>query len=257
MKKIYFLLIGLCFFASIKAQIVNIPDANFKSLLINSSPYGVTAFNLSGNKFKVDSNNDGQIQKSEAEQVSQLRVYGSNIASLEGIQSFINLNILYCYSNSLTSLDMSYNTKMVHLWCSDNQLTSLNLGSANLNALNCSHNLLKNLDISNCTIIANMDCSFNQLTSLEMHNANNTTIYCSNNQLISLFIKDGMDNNFLTFDNNPNLQYICVDDIEVGRVQNLVNQYRYTNCHINSYCSFEPGGKYYTIQGSKKIDSNT
>jgi hypothetical protein len=35
MKKLYFLLVALIFFTTTKAQIVDIPDANFKAKLLN------------------------------------------------------------------------------------------------------------------------------------------------------------------------------------------------------------------------------
>ena len=36
-----------------------------------------------------------------------------------------------------------------------------------------------------------------------------------------------------------------------------INGYGYTNCHVNTYCTFTPGGTYYTLQGTNTYDSNT
>jgi len=83
----------------IQAQVVNIPDANFKNKLLSSSASNTVAKDLSGNYFKIDANNDGQIQQSEANQVGALEVihpdpYGVNninpIQSYQGILSFVN-----------------------------------------------------------------------------------------------------------------------------------------------------------------------
>ncbi|MFY7811244.1 MAG: T9SS type A sorting domain-containing protein [Flavobacterium sp.] len=72
----------------------------------------------------------------------------------------------------------------------------------------------------------------------------------------SLFIKNGTNEIILDFSNNPNLQYICCDEGQLSAVQNTVNTLGYTNCNVNTYCSFTPGGTFYTIQGSNKFDSN-
>jgi hypothetical protein len=57
--------------------------------------------------------------------------------------------------------------------------------------------------------------------------------------------------------NSPNLRYICADENQIPQVQSVIDQNGYTNCHVNSYCSFTPGGTFYTIQGNTKYDSNS
>ncbi|ESU21188.1 hypothetical protein FEDK69T_25550 [Flavobacterium enshiense DK69] len=58
------------------------------------------------------------------------------------------------------------------------------------------------------------------------------------------------------FSNTPNLRYICADDFQVDAIQNKINEYGYTNCHVNTYCSFVPGAEFFTIQGNNKFDNN-
>jgi len=87
--------------------------------------------------------NDGEIQVSEAEAVLGMGIYGGNISSLEGIQSFINLEELQCQSNQLTSLDISQNLNLEDLYCWDNQLTSIDITqNPNLISLVISNNQL-------------------------------------------------------------------------------------------------------------------
>lgn len=75
-------IISLIFLSGIAhAQIVNIPDSNFKTELLNHSPV-------------IDTNGDGEIQVSEAEAVLLLYLYHKQIPSLERLQSFINLEDL-------------------------------------------------------------------------------------------------------------------------------------------------------------------
>lgn len=117
MKKIYFLLIALCFFITSKAQIVNIPDANFKAALLSQYNYDIGSY--------IDSNKDGEIQVKEAEAVLSLGVsYWWNIASLEGIQSFVNLKTLDCSKNYLSSLDITSLVNLEYLYCDGNMLKS-------------------------------------------------------------------------------------------------------------------------------------
>src|SRR5688572_2739502 len=101
MKKILFSLATLLICFCVSAQIVNIPDANFKAMLLLADTNNFIARNLNGDFFKIDSNNDSEIQVSEATQVSLLILRPSEyptlpIHSLEGVRSFINLEILDC-----------------------------------------------------------------------------------------------------------------------------------------------------------------
>ena len=96
MKKLYTFLI-LAFTVVIgNAQIVNIPDANFKAALLAATPTNTIAKNLAGHYFKIDSNDNGEIEVLEAAQVSTLAVSTASISSLEGISNFISLYELYC-----------------------------------------------------------------------------------------------------------------------------------------------------------------
>ena len=62
-----------------------------------------------------------------------LYVGGENIADLTGIEDFINLTILNCENNQLTSLDISNNINLYFLVCKNNNLLSLDLRNGNNN----------------------------------------------------------------------------------------------------------------------------
>jgi hypothetical protein len=96
---------------------------------------------------------------------------------------------------------------------------------------------LSSLDITGLSKLTTLVASYNQLTYLNIKN--NNTVWSS-----------------LSFDNNPNLAYICPNDKDLNLVQQLLNYYVYTNVQVNSYCSFNPGGVYFIIQGNNKLDSN-
>ena len=327
MRKFYVIILAFCFGYSLQSQIVNIPDANFKAKLLQASPSNYIAStetpDANGNitYAKIDTNNDGEIQVSEALAIKWLNVTLSNIANLSGIESFTNLQYLecgvnqlpslnvsgltnlqylYCNDNQLTSLNVSGLTNLLGLWCEVNQLTSLNLSSltnlqvlfcfdnqlaslnvsgltnlhtlscwnnqlpslnvsslTNLQGLLCNNNQLTSLNLSGLTNLADLRCSGNQLPSLNVSGLTNLeTLYCYNNQLTTLFVKNGRSENII-FDNNPTLQYICADEGQLASIQSQITQYGYTNCNVNSYCSFKPGGAFYTIQGNNRYDSNS
>ena len=115
MKKLYFLLF-LVFSFIANAQIVNIPNTNFKAKLLSASAGNTIAKNLIGFTTAIDTNGDGEIQVSEAQNILELRVNESYISNLTGIEAFTNLQTLYCYSNQLTSLDVSQNVNLQNLY---------------------------------------------------------------------------------------------------------------------------------------------
>ncbi len=88
----------------------NFPNANFRNFILSQS-YG----------------SDGYLTAKEIQNVTTLTVSGKSISSLKGIEYFTELTYLNCSNNSLTSLDLSNNTKLLTLHCFNNQLTTLDL----------------------------------------------------------------------------------------------------------------------------------
>jgi len=112
MKNLYLLIPFFSFIYTTNAQIVNIPDSNFKAKLIASG---------------IDTNTDGEIQESEALSATELYLDNANISSLEGIQSFTNVTSLWCSYNPLTEINLC-GTAVAVLFCYDNpNLTTINL----------------------------------------------------------------------------------------------------------------------------------
>jgi len=387
MRKHYTFLVLLFTVFIGNAQIVNIPDANFKAKLLAASPSNEIAKNSNLQNIKIDINNDGEIQVSEALPVYHLNVASSSIQNLTGIEAFTILRSLNCSSNQLTSLDVTQNTALAGLTCTSNQLTildvtqntalgtlycdnnqltnldvsqnselqyfkcnnnqleslimtpslelrELNCGNnqltelnvtqnSNLLELNCSFNQLTSINVSNNLILENFFCSnnnlttidvsqnellfdfycsYNQLTFLDLSNNNNNIhdVYCNNNLITSIYLPtstpggialhcpynlieffDGyninlayvnLSNNpnlvgmnikndqhdFISINNTPNLQYVCVDEQDLIDIENVFGYGTdLSNIEINSYCTFEPGGTFYTIQGNNKFDSNS
>lgn len=112
MKILSFLFTFFSFICTTNAQIVTIPDPNFKAKLIANG---------------VDTNADGEIQESEALNVTGLYLDNANISSLQGIQSFSNATSLWCSYNPLTEINLC-GTAIAVVFCNDNpNLTTINL----------------------------------------------------------------------------------------------------------------------------------
>ena len=232
--KYIFILLSLLFTFSIQAQVINIPDANFKNILVNSV---------------YDTNNDDEIDISEALNIYALDVTNSNITSLEGIQYFTNLDTLICDNNNISDLSV------------------LNTFSY-FSYLSCSNNNLTSLDLSNFSSIMYLICSNNQLTSLDISSLQDASIeqlIANNNNLITLNLKNGRPDMVfqLNIDNNPNLSYVCVNNNHEAYYNSYFQSPNITllglpvNVVVNSYCNFTPGGNYFTINGTAHFDADS
>ena len=184
-KIILCLLFTLLAQIEIKAQIVNIPDANFKAALL---AHGSTI--TGGNIGTIDTNSDGEIQVSEAQvYLGAIIVSSKSIMDLTGIDEFTALTELVCNNNQITNIDLSANTALTYLNLSRNQITNIDL-SANtaLTYVYCSNNPISNLDVSNNTALTSLICEMGQsLTSLDVsNNIALTSLVCDHNQLTQL-----------------------------------------------------------------------
>ena len=136
----------------------------------------------------ADKNGDKQISIIEASLITTLNCHDAGIRVMDEIKYFTALRWLYCSNNQLTSLDVSNNTALKELSCYDNQLTSLDVSNNTaLKELSCYDNQLTSLDVSKNTALTDLSCGDNQLTSLDVSkNTALTYLYCGDNQLTSL-----------------------------------------------------------------------
>ncbi|MCZ8331642.1 MAG: T9SS type A sorting domain-containing protein [Flavobacterium sp.] len=187
MRKYYSFLILLFTVFISNAQIVNIPDANFKAKLLSANINNEIARDFEGNYTQIDTNNDGEIQESEAELIFMLDISNSNISNLTGIDSFVNLIGLNVSHNQLVSLSIS--NQIESLDASHNQLTSLNVifvYGVNFefeNSLDLSYNSFTSLAIENAEFVNEINLSNNQLTHLTLNNVSASNLFLQNNNL--------------------------------------------------------------------------
>lgn len=268
MKK--YLLNFLCFLvcSSSYSQIINFPDANFKAKLLEQS-FGGFAF--------LDINNDDEIEVSEAlNWTYSLELGNANISDLTGIEFFTNVDYLYVHNNnlveadlsslinlkflkinnnSLTNLDVSDLIGLEYIQCYNNQLISLDFsGLTNISVISSSNNQLTSLTLNENSQLVHLYCNDNLLTSLDVSGSPNLVqLQCSSNNLTTLNIKNGSIE-FVDFSNNNNLQYVCVDGVQLLNVEEKIAQYGYTDCYANSLCSFNQNEAFYTLTGNVKYD---
>ena len=164
------------------AQIVNIPDADFKSELIYNQDN------------PIDTNNDGEIQVSEALAVSSLQIGINptlNIQDLTGISAFSNLIVLGCNERlvNVTSIDLSTFSALQTLTVSRIPITALDVSSlVSLQNLIIYETDIISFNVSGLTNLTNItlnENTFQSLTLSDLPNLQDVQLY-NNNSLTSL-----------------------------------------------------------------------
>ena len=226
-----------------------IPDDNFENILeFNGWGDGIT-LNDSVNTLSV-------------EMLMSLDVSNENISDLTGIEDFTSLLMLKCYSNPLTSIDVSNNIYLTDLRCHSNQFISLDVSqNTDLYFLQCQSNQLTTLDVSTNTALQYLYCYSNQLTSLDV--SNDTTLkelHCQDNQLTNLDLRNGNNTNMPTFTisfnatNNPNLYCINVDDVSWSTTNwTVANGSINTQHYFSNNCTSTEIEEYNANKGILKI----
>lgn len=118
-----------------------------------------------------DKDKDGALNQTERNAVKKIRISNSGCTSLQGLKYFSKLTDLFCSDNNLTELDVSENPELKRLICYNNSLTSLNLNkNTKLESLNCNKNKLTVLDLRKNKSLWWLRCNNNCLTSLDLRN---------------------------------------------------------------------------------------
>jgi hypothetical protein len=207
MKRVVFLSLNLLWTTFVLAQVVNIPDANFKKALVDNP--------------SINTNKDAEIQVSEAvAYTGEINVFNKKIQNLTGIEAFVNLTSLNCNYNKLTILDVSKNVALKSLSCGKNQLSTLDLNNnVALISLGCFLNSLNILNVSKNIALNTLSCEDNNLNTLDVSkNIALEYLYCSNTFISSLNISNNLalkalscsDNHLSTLDvtKNVSLEYL-------------------------------------------------
>ncbi|SCX84879.1 T9SS type A sorting domain-containing protein [Flavobacterium caeni] len=199
------------------AQIIVIPDVNFKTRLLEADVTNDIAKDAENQSIKIDANDNGEIEQSEALAVYRLfytpppplRPAGGGhsqrttdalpIADIAGLEFFTNLRKLNLSDNALVELELPDLPHLDHLACSHNPMTALMLPELpNLAYLDCSQNELTALAVQNLPALEVLLCDQNQIETLVPAGLTALrTLNCNTNALTSL-----------VFGNNPALKTV-------------------------------------------------
>lgn len=199
MKRSHRLLINallLCLSFTATCQTVNIPDANFKAYLVNNA--------------EINTNGDTEIQITEAQSFTGLMQCASGeINSLVGIEAFTEIEVLRCFNNNLTELDLSGNLKLKILSCYTNDIASIDISMlVDLESFNGHTNQLTTLNFNSNKKLIDLLVHNNNISSLDLSDAE---------QLEKLII---YNNNFSSIDLSllPNLREINISDNPIANI---------------------------------------
>ena len=148
-------------------ELAEIPDPVFKKYLVDH----------------FDTDGDGEISLIEAKAVRRIAVKTDEIASLEGIGYFMNLDTLICrgvdpeldiwdyegHPGLLQSLNLEANTRLRHFECDGNLIQSLVLPDApRLEDLICARNILSELDLTRFPNLVQLQAFDNNIAELDL-----------------------------------------------------------------------------------------
>ncbi|MBL0013334.1 MAG: T9SS type A sorting domain-containing protein [Flavobacterium sp.] len=139
----------------------------------------------------------------------------------------------------LSSINLTNQPLLVNLNISNTNITTLDL-SANLNLENVyvQGNQLQTINFGSLYYVRNLYCENNQITSLDLNNFQNLEILsCSNNNLTELKLKNFKIEQYIDFNGNPNLAYVCCDPEQEVYIQNQALLYGNYDTVVNSECS--------------------
>lgn len=240
------------------AQNINIPDPNFKNLLL----IAYTNFTGDPNNYvvypRIDANQDGQISYTEALAVEGLDCGYANITNLEGLQYFTNIKKIITYyadfpnfyqptltnleqlslfnsvgTSALTTVDLSSNLNLKKFQCNSHSITSLDLSfNTQLRDLDLYCPALTSLNLNNLANLKNMTY-LGSLPTIDLSDAvnllkfscigsNSTFAYPEQNLLTSLDLSAQTKLNYLDLTGNliPTLDLSNCPNLEVLNIAN-------------------------------------
>ena len=99
-----------------------VSDGTNPSVVIDATNFPDAAFRAEVASDVVDLDQNGVLSEYELQRRSVLNVHGKDIASLQGIEHFTELQRLNCYDNNLTELDLSSNSEIRFVYLYGNNI---------------------------------------------------------------------------------------------------------------------------------------
>ncbi|RYG53658.1 MAG: T9SS type A sorting domain-containing protein, partial [Chitinophagaceae bacterium] len=221
---------------------------------------GLTSIDLSGltslKVLQASSNEFPSLVLTGLTSLEEVVVFDGGIQTLEAhdLPNVFNLNIT---GNPLTTVSLANLPALVNLDCSYANLSQLDLtgGLPLLTDLNIKNNTLSAIDLSQLPSLVQIYAENNLLETIDLsHNTNIMFVRCEDNQLESINAKNGQDEDLYLSGNSQTLRYICADESQIAYLLANAVVSEITDCEINTYCSFAPGGEFYAVTGTNKLD---
>ena len=239
-----------------------------KVLAISSNP-NLSTVNISGmqNLQSLHCGN-GQIASLDLSNVPSLeQLYCEwNLLQTLDLSALPLLSVVYCEANDLTSVNFGSNSSLTYVNLNYNQLSSVDVSQTpGLLTLLLHDNELTSIDLTGLHELYTLGLNDNQLTELDLTDLPNVfNVECARNQLVSINAKNGNDENWISMAGNQTLQFVCVDASQEYDVRQMLLNISYfpeyysyyTIVSVSDYCSFVPGGEFYTLQGNATYDMN-
>jgi Leucine-rich repeat (LRR) protein len=199
-----------------EVRMAYVPDDNFEQALIDLG---------------YDSGMpDDYVPTTSIKKVTYLNLQYKKISDLTGIEEFVTLGNLNCYSNQISEINLNTLLNLRQLQCQNNKISELDLGAnVLLTQLYCHNNNLSDLDISSNTLLTNLNAINNQLTGLNLRNGNNSNMN-------------------IDVRNNPDLLCIQVDDEDAAN--------SYSGWQKNSYTVYSENCSDYVMEMTYVPDDN-
>ncbi|GEQ84724.1 hypothetical protein ULMS_02320 [Patiriisocius marinistellae] len=237
-----------------KIQIVGNSITEFNvNTLINLEELSISSNNLSS--IDVSENNELKILKIGNQEINTVDIsnltlleqffFNSNDLTTVDVSNNTNLKVLSLVDTNLATIDLSSNVNLERLILSDTSLSELDLSNNPLiNELEINNLNIPFLDIDNLTLLDYFECNNTSLSTIDLsqninlseislNNSEFENLDFSNNINISQISVDGsldlnsmnlknttLENLNITAQNNPNLNFICVDDVNEATAQN-------------------------------------
>lgn len=258
MKLKLLLLLFPFFLMQIFGQQINFPDPKLKEALLDHHlPDGSSAI--------IDTNHDGEIQISEAQNyVGVLNLENKSISNYAGLENFISISELHCGFNQavqidltqfgalqkfnalgglLQTVDLSKNTQLQSVQVSFSQVSSLIFqNNWQLQEVFADECQLSNIDFTGASRITHLNINANFLQNIDVSGLSNLqTINLSMNQLTSIDLQqntvlenlniDGNNLSSIDLTGNPHLKNLSVANNSLTEISLALNPFL---THLNA-----------------------
>ncbi|MFL9844832.1 T9SS type A sorting domain-containing protein [Flavobacterium rhizosphaerae] len=186
----------LLFYGLAGAQVINFTDQNLKTKLLAEMSATPTGYNQNEVAVLIDTNQDGEIEASEAAAIYGLNISGASISDLSGLEAFSNLEWIQCGVNQITSINAAMFPNLKNLMCGHTSITSLDVtGFTHLEALECEYAQIISLNVAGMQTLKSIRCSGNALTTIDLTGLSNLIEFSSieSNPFTSLNFDDAVN----------------------------------------------------------------